>query len=152
MISICRDMGAIRDFMLLPEITRFAAEHGSNPEAEVFKTDDREIWLFYGDEIGLINMTVETGVMCEFHPYIRKDHKLEFDAMIKCFFKWFAENVPKEIIKLNVVIAKIHKGGIKAAEKAGMKHEGIDRLSYLSKFGACDRMLLGITRKEISNE
>ena len=152
MIRVCKNVNTVRDFMLLPEITRYAAEHGSKPDDEEFKLDSRNGWLIYnheGRDVGMIKFYLCTGTMGMFHPYVLRAYKSEYDNMVQEFFKWFVDNVPEQICKLNVAIPKPFKGAIKAAKRAGMRSEGIDRMSYLSKDGACDRMLLGITREEI---
>ena len=97
----------------------------------------------------MIKFYLLTGTMGMFHPYILRAHKLEYNTMVQQFFKWFVESVPEQICKLNVAIPRQFKGAISAAEAAGMKLEGIDRMSYLSKNGPCDRLLLGITRREM---
>jgi RimJ/RimL family protein N-acetyltransferase len=98
----------------------------------------------------MIKFYLCTGTMGMFHPYILRKHKTEYDVMVREFFKWFVDNVPEQICKLNVAIPKQFKGAIKAAKRANMKSEGVDRMSYLSKSGPCDRMLLGITRREMN--
>ena len=152
MITVCKDMLIVRDFMLLPEVSRYAVEYGADPKDEEFKCDGRNGWLIYskdGLEVGMIKFYLLTGTMGQFHPYILRKYKDYYNEMVQEFFAWFVENVPEQICKLNVAIPKQFKGAINAAEVAGMKHEGIDRLSYLSKSGPCDRMLLGITRREM---
>jgi hypothetical protein len=148
MISVCKDMGLVRDFMLLPEISRYAVEYGADPKDEEFECNGRQGWLLYSN-IGMVKFYLLTGTMGMFHPYILRAHKHQYSEMVQAFFKWFINNVPEQICKLNVAIPKQFKGAINAAEVAGMKHEGVDRLSYLSKDGPCDRMLLGITRREM---
>ena len=145
-------MEQVRDFMLLPEISRYAVEYGADPKDEEFICNGRNGWLIYskdGLEVGMIKFYLLTGTMGQFHPYILRKYKDYYNEMVQEFFAWFVENVPEQICKLNVAIPKQFKGAINAAEVASMKHEGVDRLSYLSKSGPCDRMLLGITRREM---
>ena len=145
-------MSFVRDFMLLPEVSRYAVEYGADPKDEEFICNGRNGWLVYsndGLEVGMIKFYLLTGTMGQFHPYILRKFKNSYNEMVQEFFSWFVENVPEQICKLNVAIPKQFKGAINAAEVAGMKHEGVDRLSYLSKNGPCDRMLLGITRREM---
>ena len=141
-------MGKVKAFMMLPEIYRYASEFGTNKESIVFSHSAKELWLDY-DSVGLINVHVETGAMCRFHPYILRSHKANYDGMVKEFFSWFTDNMPKEAVKLNAIIPRIFKGAILAAEKAKMTMEGIDRDSYRHDNGVCDRLLFGITRAEI---
>ena len=152
MIKVCKDMEQVRDFMLLPEISRYAVEYGADPKDEEFICNGRNGWLIYsinGLEVGMIKFYLLTGTMGQFHPYILRKYKDYYNEMVQEFFAWFVENVPEQICKLNVAIPKQFKGAINAAEVASMKHEGVDRMSYLSKSGPCDRMLLGITRREM---
>ena len=153
MITVCKDMEVVRDFMLLPEISRYAVEYGADPKDEEFICNGRNGWLTYnhdGLDVGMIKFYLSTGTMGTFHPYILRAHKEDYNEMVQQFFAWFIKEVPEKICKLNVAIPKQFKGAINAAEVAGMKHEGVDRLSYLSKSGPCDRMLLGITRREMN--
>ena len=152
MIKVCKDMVQVREFMLLPEISRYAVEYGADPKDEEFKCDGRNGWLIYnheGQDVGMIKFYLLTGTMGQFHPYILRKNKDRYNEMAEEFFQWFVGNVPEQICKLNVAIPKQFKGAIRAAELGGMKHEGVDRMSYLSKNGPCDRMLLGITRREM---
>ena len=145
-------MTQVRSFMLLPEVARYAVEHGSDLENEVFESNKRQGWLSYivdGEHIGLIKFYLVTGTMGMFHPYILRKFKKNYDVMVQEFFNWFLDEVPEQIVKLNVAIPRQFKGAIKAAENAGMKREGVDRLSYLSEDGPCDRILLGIIRREM---
>ena len=148
MIELCNDMDHVRKFMLLPEVYRYCAEFGVNKDKIEFSDGPRQAWLTY-NEYGLIDMRIETGSMCSFHPYILRSNKSEYGAMILEFFAWFAEFMPVEAVKLNATIATIFKGAIAAAEKAGMKMEGVDRLSYRAESGVYDRLLFGITREEM---
>ena len=152
MIEQCLDMNVVREFMLRPEISRYATEYGADLEAVVFTTKERSCWISYTlnqEVIGMISLHLITGTMGEFHPYILRKFKAKYNHMVKEFFKWFIDNVPEQICKLNVAIPEQFKGAILAAETVGMKHEGLDRMSYLSKSGPCNRILLGITRREM---
>ena len=145
-------MSKVREFMLLPEISRYAVEYGADPKDSEFVCDGRNGWLIYNHEeedVGMIKFYLLTGTMGQFHPYILRKFKSSYNTMAEEFFQWFVGSVPEQICKLNVAIPKQFKGAIRAAELGGMKHEGVDRMSYLSKNGPCDRMLLGITRREM---
>ena len=145
-------MAQVKDFMLLPEISHYAAEYDADPKDEEFKYNTRSGWLTYSvdkQDIGMIKFYLVTGTMGMFHPYILRRFKKNYDLMVQEFFGWFLDNVPEQIYKLNVAIPKQFKGAIKAAHTAGMITEGVDRMSYLSETGPCDRMLLGITREEM---
>ena len=149
MINICRDKDKIMAFMLLPEIKYYSMEHGADDiTLSDIVTEGSECWLDY-KSIGLISLHVESGCMAQFHPYILRSHKTEYNAMIKCFFLWFNENIDDSIVKLNVSIPDRFTGAISAARTAGMSEEGVDRLSYLSSAGPCDRLNFGILRGEL---
>lgn len=153
MISVCNDMALVKKFMLLPEIYRYCAEFGTDKSDIEFTSDKKEIWLtdsLDDKNVGLINLHVMTGSMCMFHPYILRNYRAGYDDMIQDFFSWFDSNMPPEAIKLNAIIPTMFRGSIKAANTAGMKQEGIDRLSYRHKSGVYDRVLFGITREEIN--
>ena len=153
MIAQCMDMNHVRAFMTLPEISRYSAEYKADLEAEEFVTNKRLCWLSYtldNEIIGMTKFYLVTGSMGMFHPYILRKYKTKYNEMVQLFFKWVVDNIPEQICKLNVAIAENSKGAIKAAEVAGMKHEGVDRMSYLSENGPIDRILLGITRQEIT--
>ena len=138
--------------MQLPEIFRYAAEFGAIKESVEYNQSDREIWFEYIDNnelVGMIHMTVETGVMCMFHPYILKDYAYSYVSMITQFFSFFCAEVRPQLVKLNCAIGRIFRPAIKAAVDVGMTKEGIDRMSYLTKNGPCDRVLFGITRDEM---
>ena len=145
-------MSVVADFMLLDEISRYAVEYGADKDDEVFEHGDRQGWLTYtsdGQIVGMINFHLETGTMGAFHPYILRSHKDQYNGMVLEFFEWFCRVVPEQIVKLNVAIPTIFKGAVKAAIDVGMTFEGLDRQSYLSEFGPCDRIMLGITREEM---
>ena len=150
MIGICGDMNHVRHFMRLPEIWRYAAEFGCNDDCE-FYADDRRVWLAYyvdNKQVGLIDYHLETGCMAQFHPYILREFKGFYDQMVIEFFEWVKEN-SADVLKLNVVIPETCKGAIKAANKAGMKLEGIDRFSYLTEAGPINRMMFGILKEDL---
>lgn len=145
-------MEHVRNFMLQPQIVRYAAEHGSDLENEEFKVDGRQGYLTYkvnGKEVGLIDFHLVTGTMAQFHPYILRKYKEHYDDMNRAFFKWFLKEVPEQIVKLNAYIPTKFKGALAAADRVGMIVEGVDRLSYLSEDGPCDRILVGIIRREM---
>ena len=144
-------MNFVKQFMTLPEVRRYAAEYGA--EDTEFETTKRNAWLLYsvdGESVGIIRFHVETGTMAMFHPYILREFKHLYDEMGQEFLKWFSDNAPEQIVKLNVIIPVIFKGALYAAVRGGMTREGLDRDSYLSENGAVDRILFGITRKELS--
>jgi len=87
--------------------------------------------------------------MCQFHPYIKREYKSDYDEMVQSFFGWFKEHMQAEAIKLNALIPDKFKGAIKAAFRAGMHQEGVDRLSFRTKDGTHDRILFGILREEM---
>lgn len=154
MITVCANMKKVRDFMTLPEILYYCAEYGANPDDTEFYTNKRKGYLVYsvkGRDVGMIDFHVETGVMAQFHPYILREFKGYYDEMVQEFFEWFLKESPEEVVKLNVVIPVKYVGALKATETAGMKLEGIDRLSWLTKDGPCDRAVIGITREELEN-
>ena len=151
MIRQCVDMDFVNTFMALPEIKRYASEFGAKDK--IFNTDKANAWLVYslnGEEVGLIHFHIVTGCAAQFHPYILREFKLNYDEMVQEFFKWFASNNQGVIRKLNVVIPEHCQGALKAADRAGMMIEGVDRNSWLSDLGPCDRVMLGITREELS--
>ena len=153
MLEICRDMDTVRQFMSLPEIYKYCAEFGADKESR-FTHSNTELWIKYidnGEFIGLINMHVMTGAMCQFHPYILKKNKSQYNRMIKGFFKWFDDNMQAEAVKLNAVIPAMYIATIRAAYDVGMTREGIDRMSYRHKKRVLDRVMFGITRKEIND-
>lgn len=140
--------------MLLPEIFRYAAEHGAEPERAIVKSDESCFWLSFTDDGEIVGMTSfyrKTGAVVEFHPYILRKNKDLYNEMVQKIFKWFVETMPDKYIKINAVIPVIYKGAIKAAKEAGMMKEGVDRMSYRTKSGACDRINYGITRMEMSD-
>lgn len=146
-------MEHVRNFMLQPQITRYAAEYGSNLEDKEYTTNGRQGYLTYkvnGKEVGLIDFHLVTGTMAQFHPYILRKYKEHYDDMNRAFFQWFLKEVPEQIVKLNAYIPTKFKGALNAAGRVGMIVEGVDRLSYLSEDGPCDRILLGITRREMN--
>ena len=152
MITVCKDPEIVRVFISLPEIIRYAAEEGATINDIQAETTSRNGWLIYskdGESMGLTQMQIKTGCMAEFHPYILRKYKQHYDDMIKEIFAWFIEHVPGQIVKLNAWIPAIYKGALNAADRAGMITEGVDRKSFLTKSGACDRILKGITRQEL---
>lgn len=145
-------MTLIKIFMMLPEVKRYAAEFGAEVDDDSFETNNKQAWFLYSvdqEGVGLIKFNIQTSVMCEFHPYIFREYKGHYGQMVQEFFEWFVNDAPEQMVKLNAVIPTIFKGALAAANRAGMTQEGTDRLSYLSKNGPCDRILLGITREEM---
>jgi hypothetical protein len=152
LISVCKDKEVVKSFMLLPEIWRYAAEYGTSPDDIRSANTDRNVWLMYSinnDLAGLTQLEIINGAMASFHPYILREYKAKYDIMIKEIFSWFLLNIPKQIEKLNAYIPIICKGALLASDRAGMKTEGLDRKSFLTEFGAVDRVLKGITRQEL---
>ncbi len=150
MINQCVDMDFVNDFMTLPEVKRYASEYGAEPEE--FTTDSRNAWLCYsvnGISIGLINFHIVTGCAAQFHPYILRRFKANYDEMVQEFFQWFVISNHDKVTKLNVVIPEVCKGALKAADRARMTLEGVDRNSWLTKSGPCGRIMLGITLEEL---
>lgn len=138
--------------MSLSEIWMYAAEHGATINDFNPNCDDRNVWLVYsldGDSVGLTQLEIKNGAMAEFHPYILKSHKAHYVDMVREVFRWFLDYVPLQIGKLNAYIPAHCKGALKAADDAGMKTEGTDRESFLTYGGPCDRILKGITRREM---
>lgn len=152
MIDQCLDMCYVKSFMTLPEVARYASEYGADIESEVFETTSRMAWLSFiheGEKVGLIKFYLVSGCAAQFHPYILRKHKDLYLTMASEFFKWFKSKDNEQIVKLNVAIPTKFKNTIQAAIDGGMTIEGVDRLSYLSESGPCDRMLLGVTREEL---
>ena len=150
MITQCLDMNLVKMFMTLPEVRRYAAEYGA--EDPVFETTSRNAWLLYSTKneyAGLISFHIETGTMAMFHPYILREFKHLYDVMVQEFFDWFKSKKTSPIVKLNVIIPETCRGAIEAADRAGMTREGVDRDSYLTESGPVNRILLGITLKEL---
>ena len=143
-------MDFVNNFMTLPEVRRYAAEYGA--EDEVFITDSRNAWLSYLVDdviVGLIHFHIVTGCAAQFHPYILREFKDKYGGMVQEFFEWFISTEQSAIVKLNVVIPEICEGALKAASRANMMVEGVDHDSFLTEDGPCDRIMLGITRKEL---
>ena len=153
MITPCRDMSIIEEFMMLPEVRRYAEEYGS--ATPKFEASKKELWFTFrksGEAAGMINMHVETGSMCQFHPYILRKHRMNYVEMVREFFGWFIKTMPPEAIKLNAIIPSCYKATIDAGIEAGGTVEGVDRMSYRKdESKVYDRILLGITRQEMSN-
>lgn len=145
---MCNDMAYVREFMLRPEIYRYAAEYGNDPDAAEFVSDEKQCWLDF-EGVGLINIHIETGCMIQFHPYILRTHKERFNEMVLKLFHYFDKCLPEEVVKINVTIPVIYENTLRAAETVGMTSEGLDRSSYRHKGGVCDRILYGITREEL---
>ena len=82
MIEVCKDMKVVRDFMLLPEISRYAVEYGADPKDEEFESNGRQGWLIYnhnGLAVGMIKFYLCTVTMGMFHPYILRSHKSKYN-------------------------------------------------------------------------
>jgi len=145
-------MEAVKSFMMRPEIYRYAVEFGCRVQDHSFISTDSDFWLSYRQDnelIGLINVHVITGAMCQFHPYILHKHKDGYNRMVLEFFKTFKEIMPENMAKLNAYIPVVFNGAIKAAKQAGMVEEGIDRQSYLTSKGAIDRIMFGKLREDM---
>ena len=145
-MRICHDLEYIKEFMLKPEVYRYAAEYGN--ETREFIDDEKQCWIDYNG-IGLINIEIKTGCMIEMHPYILREYKDKYKDMILELFKRIKERMPEEVQKINAVIPEAYKNTCAIAEEAGMTKEGVDRSSYRHENGICDRILYGITRSEL---
>lgn len=138
--------------MLLPEVFRYAAEFGSGKDSAQINTGESCFWVSFTVDNEIIGMTSfyrKTGIAVEFHPYILHKNKDLYNGMVQEIFKWFVGSMPESYIKINAVIPVVHKGAINAAIEAGMTQEGVDRMSYKTQSGACDRINYGITREEM---
>ena len=154
MITVCRDPEIVRLFMSLPEIARYATEYGASIDDLNCEITTQNGWLLYSvndEPVGLTQLEIISGCAAQFHPYILREFKQHYDGMIKELFKWFIEEVPEQIVKLNAVIPAHCRGALLAAERAGMITEGVDRESFLTSDGACDRILKGILRREMKS-
>lgn len=116
--------------------------------------DERHQWfLIMNDnlEVGLIMVEQESNCSIGFHPYMLKPFRRYFRDVVKLFFKWFLDDVPASICKINVLIPECFKSTINAAKKTGFKQEGVMRSSYAFNGLIYDQIMSGITRKEVIN-
>ena len=125
-------MDLVKKIMLMPEILQYAA--GDNPEYDpVFTCNKNEAWLLAMDGdvfVGIVYTHIAGGAVAFFHPYVLKEHKGKFEVMCKTFLKWFADEMPEQIIKLNALIPAYAKATYKTAISIGLTKEGTDRMSY----------------------
>ena len=145
------DMELVKQIMLMPEILKYAAEDEPdyNP---VFTCDKGEAWLLAmdGDDfVGISYIHITGSAVSFFHTYILEKHNRKFKRMCRSFLKWFADNMPKQIIKLNTLMPSHAKAAFKIAISLGFTKEGTDRMSYRKYDKIWDRYHMGITRGEI---
>jgi len=153
LIVITRDLHLISDFLLTPEIFRYAAEFGVSKESLCLDSIDKnEVWLAYiiNDRmVGLINLEKTSGCAVKIHPYILKEHKVSYKAMIRECYTFIGNNIIG-CVKVNAVIACKFKRTIEIAKELGMKVEGEIRDNYqVSENEVCDSIFLGITKDEM---
>ena len=144
-------MELVKQIMLMPEILQYAAEDDPdyNP---VFTCEKGEAWLLAMDGdvfVGIIYIHITGGAVAFFHPYILEKQNRKFKRMCRAFLKWFSDNMPKEIIKLNTLMPSYSKAAYKIAISLGLTKEGTDRMSCRKHDKIWDRYLMGITRGEL---
>ena len=135
----------------MPEILQYAA--GDEPDYNpVFTCGNDEAWLLAMDGdifVGIIYIHITGGAVAFFHTYTLEKHSRKFKRMCRHFLKWFTDNMPKQIIKLNTLMPSYSKAAYKIAISLGFTKEGTDRMSYRRYNKIWDRYLMGIQRCEI---
>lgn len=101
------------------------------------------------DNVGVILIHNNNTTAVEIHPYVMPEFAGSGSEMMMGFFKWFIDNVPKRVNKVNVKIPFAHKSVYNFAKKLGFIDEGIDRQSFTKDGEISDRWSLGLTRDEI---
>jgi RimJ/RimL family protein N-acetyltransferase len=147
-----KDLELIKAFIMQPEIYKYASEDNASMDPE-FTESGREVWLLAiedNEAIGIVNSHLENGTAAWFHPYIMRDHKDKYLALVNLFLKWFDQFFPVEIQKLNAYIPTYARRAYEIAMKAGFKDEGLNRVSYLKNGKLWDRHLVGMIRSEIN--
>ena len=144
-------MDLVRQIMLMPEILQYAA--GDEPDYNhIFTCDKGEAWLLVMDSdvfVGIVYIEITGGAVAFFHTYILENQSRKFKRMCRTFLKWFTDNMPKQIIKLNTLMPSYSKAAYKIAISLGFTKEGTDRMSYRRYNKIWDRYLMGIQRGEI---
>ena len=144
-------MELVKQVMLMPEILQYAA--GDNPDHDTeFTCGKDEAWLLAMDGdifVGIIYTHITGGAVAFFHTYTLEKHSRKFKRMCRDFLKWFTDNMPKQIIKLNTLMPSYSKAAYKIAISLGFTKEGTDRMSYRKHDKIWDRYLMGITRGEM---
>jgi len=114
--------------------------------------NDRTQWLiiYYDQEIaGVIRVFCETTCAIQFHPYMIKPYRKYVREMTEAFFHWFIDEIPRSILKINVMTPDCYKSVINATKKMGFTQEGINRDSYRKDGIVYNQTMSGITRKEV---
>ena len=146
------DLDLIKTFLMQPEIYQVASEDGASVDPE-FTESGREIWLLAtedGATIGIVHSHLENGSTAWFHVYILRSHKEKYIHLVNLFLKWFDQFFPVEIQKLNAYIPTYARKTYEIAMSAGLKDEGLNRMSYLKNGKLWDRHLVGYIRGELN--
>ncbi len=147
----CDDMAIVKEIVTLPDIWERISD-GVDSDNYYPSTDSTNQWLVVVENdtaIGIIYLHCDTSCSLGFHPYMMKAHRKHGRDMMKAFFKWFLDNIPDQYVKINVVIPDCFKSTINFAKRNGFVEEGICRESYTKDGGVFNRVMLGITRKEV---
>tara|TARA_R110000796_G_scaffold52180_1_gene123070 strand:- start:760 stop:1242 length:483 start_codon:yes stop_codon:yes gene_type:complete len=116
--------------------------------------DTRHQWILITHDsqvVGVIRVYCESTCAIQFHPYMISEYRRYVREMTRLFYKWFLENVPKTICKINVLTPECFQSVINAARKMGFQKEGVSRDSYRLNDTVYNQIMSGITRKEVEN-
>lgn len=144
------DMELVRDIVTTPELwERFS--DGLDPDDYYPSHSPNNAWLLVcldEEVIGVIYAHCDTSVSVGFHPYLFKAYRKHARDMMVAFYDWF-KLLPESIIKINAIVPECFASSINFARKMGFQDEGVSRLSYTHEGEVVNRIMLGITRKEL---
>ena len=145
------DMALVREIVTSEDIWARISD-GVKSKDYYPSTDSTNQWLFVlnGDDIiGIIYVHCDTSCSLGVHPYLIKSQRKHSREMMREFYKWYLGSVPAKYVKINSVIPECFKSAINFAKKVGFTQEGVSRKSFINNTVLCDRIMLGITRKEV---
>ena len=123
---------------------------------DIHKSLHSALWLQCekdGEKMGLSAVKVASNSVLNIHIHIQK--KFRGAGTIetgKIILRWVVENAGPNFSKINTKIPVIYKDVIRFAHILGFKDEGVDRLSIMKGGKLIDRLNLGITFDEVTNE
>lgn len=108
-------------------------------------------WLLILDDenvMGAIFVHQTTSSVVQLHPYMLKEYRPLFRAVMGLFFEWFC-GLPDQVIKLACSIPFCSEKVYNAAKRVGFIDEGVSRQSYRKHGKVWNQWNLGLTREEI---
>lgn len=157
MIRIQRtyDARLIRRVLCSPEIFATVADDGLTPDDFTPDVGDGHCWLRASvgpRTVAIYHFHPQNATTLQLHVNVLGEFRLPYAREATwCALSWLMDNAPAGFAKVVILIPSVYPKTVNFAKKFGFTVEGCDRLSDRVGGALCDRVLLGATFTEISN-